>query len=327
VAERLAAREAAGKDPLDTSEITFALRSAGAPYVWPRAWTLRGEHDAALERTKLGEWLETLGDDGDKRCAIASSVSKDGQRAFAAVLVNVLCDLEPLPTRVLVGTWLDLRAVLRLPATGAEVVVLGPRGRPHSVLASLSDGNVRARFRADREGTWLVQVLATTPSGPRLVAEALVAAGAAPPETFDAGMAPGEDDVRAHDRPEDALLAMINGARASEGLGKLRRDERLDRLALEHAQAMRSGKTLSHEANGKSLTERLAGMALRSAGENVAHATDVVRAHRSLWKSPSHRENLLHEVFELVGIGIARDDDGTAWICEIFAAPERPPSH
>jgi uncharacterized protein YkwD len=320
VAERLAAREAAGKDPLDTSEITFALRSAGAPYVWPRAWTLRGEPDIALEHAKVTEWLAALGDEGDKRCAVASSGVKDGQRAFAAVLVSVLADLEALPTRVRVGTWVDLRARLRLPATGAEVVVLGPRGRPHSVLASFSDGTVRARFRADREGTWLVQVLATTASGPRLAAEALVAAGSAPPETFDAGMAPGEDGVSAGDSPEDALLAMVNGARASEGLGKVRRDARLDRLAREHAEAMRSDGALSHQANGKSLAERLEGMPFRSAGENVAHATDLYRAHRSLWKSPSHRENLLHEAFELVGVGIARDDDGSSWVCEIFAA-------
>lgn len=324
VAERLAVREAAGRNPLDTSEITFALRSAGAPYVWPRAFTLQGETDDAVERAKVAEWLSTLGDEGEKRCAVASSVGKDGQRAFAAVLVAVLADLEPLPTRVLVGTWLDLRAVLRLPASGAEVVVLGPRGRPHSVLASLSGGSVRARFRADREGTWLVQVLATTANGPRLAAEALVAAGSEPPESFDAGKAPGEDAVSASRSPEDALLAMVNGARASEGLGRLRRDERLDRLAREHAEAMRSEKALSHGANEGSLTERLDGMSLRSAGENVAHATNLFRAHRSLWKSPSHRENLLHEAFELVGIGVVRDDDGSTWICEIFATPKHP---
>jgi uncharacterized protein YkwD len=326
VAERLAEREAAGRNPLDTSEITFALRSAGAPYVWPRAFTLQGETDDAVERAKVAEWLSTLGAEGDKRCAVASSVGKDG-RAFAAVLVAVLADLEPLPTRVLVGTWLDVRAVLRLPAYGAEVVVLGPRGRPHSVLASLSGGSVRARFRADREGTWLVQVLATTASGPRVAAEALVAAGAEPPATFDAGKAPGEDAAPSSGSPEDALLAMVNGARASEGLGRLRRDARLDRLAREHAEVMRREKALSHGASAGSLTERLDGTLLRSAGENVAHATDLFRAHRSLWKSPSHRENLLHEAFELVGIGVVRDDDGSTWICEIFAAPQEPSPH
>jgi uncharacterized protein YkwD len=187
------------------------------------------------------------------------------------------------------------------------------------VLASLSGANVRARFRADREGTWLVQVLAITAAGPRVVAEALVAAGSAPPEAFDASAAPGEASAPSHASPEDALVDMVNGARASEGLGRVRRDERLDRLALEQAEAMRKQKSLSHEVSGKSLDERVSELALRSAGENVAHATDLARAHRSLWKSPSHRENLLHPDFELVGVGVARDDDGSVWVAEIFA--------
>jgi uncharacterized protein YkwD len=187
------------------------------------------------------------------------------------------------------------------------------------VLASLSGANVRARFRADREGTWLVQVLAITAAGPRVVAEALVAAGSAPPEVFDASAAPGEASAPSHASPEDALVDMVNGARASEGLGRVRRDERLDRLALEQAEAMRKQKSLSHEVSGKSLDERVSELALRSAGENVAHATDLARAHRSLWKSPSHRENLLHPDFELVGVGVARDDDGSVWVAEIFA--------
>ncbi len=319
VAERLASREAAGKSLLDTSEITFALRSAGAPYVWPRAWTLRGVDDAETERAKVESWLSSLEGEGDVRCAAASAGTNDGGKAFALVAVRALADLEPVPTRVRVGTWLDLRARLLVPASRVEVIVLGPHGRPHSVLASLSGTSVRSRVRADREGTWLVQVLATTELGPRAVAEALVAAGGEPPEMFDAASAPGEANVAPGAGGGDALLAMLNGARASEGLASLRRDERLDRLALEQAEAMRARKTLSHDVSGKTLVERVSALALRSAGENVAHATDLGRAHRSLWRSPSHRENLLHPDFELVGIGVARDEDGSVWVAEIFA--------
>jgi uncharacterized protein YkwD len=56
------------------------------------------------------------------------------------------------------------------------------------------------------------------------------------------------------------------------------------------------------------------------AGENVAHATDPVRAHRALWASPSHRTNLLHRGFSRWGLGVMRDEDGSLWICEIFAS-------
>ena len=320
VAERIAAREVVGKPPLDTAEISFALRSEGAPYVWPRAWTLAGAFDGATERSKVDEWLRSPGDEGIARCAVATVRARDGRQALAVVAVSVLADLEPLPTRVTVGTWLDLRAVLHVPAPRVEVIVLGPRGRPHAVVASLTGANVRARFRADREGTWLVQVVATTSKGPRVAAEALVAAGSDPPETLAYGSAPGEKLARSTAGPTDNVFSMVNGARSSEGLAALQRDEALDHVALEQAEAMRGTKTLSHGANGESLDERLAALNLRSAGENVAHATDLARAHRSLWRSPSHRENLLHPAFELVGIGVAPDDDGTVWVCEIFAA-------
>jgi uncharacterized protein YkwD len=319
VAERVAAREAAGKTELDTAELAFALRSAGAPYVWPRAWTLAGAVDRTTLRAKLEQWLGSLGDEGDRRCAVASTKTSDGRDVHAVVAVAALADLESLPTRVPVGTWLDLRARLLVPATRVEVIVLGPRGKPHAVLASLDRGMARARFRADREGTFLVQVLVTTEGGPRLAAEAIVAASVAPPESFDASEAPGEHGVPAGADPRDTLLSMVNGARAAEGLGLLRRDAPLDRLALEQAEAMRREKTLSHQASGAGMADRLGTVSLRSAGENAAHAKDLRRAHRSLWASPSHRENLLHPAFDLVGIGVATDDDGTSvWVCEIF---------
>jgi uncharacterized protein YkwD len=88
---------------------------------------------------------------------------------------------------------------------------------------------------------------------------------------------------------------------------------------MEQALAMRREKTLSHQASGAGMADRLGAISLRSAGENAAHAGDLRRAHRSLWASPSHRENLLHPAFDLVGIGVAKDDDGTSvWVCEIF---------
>lgn len=322
VAERVAARGAAGERLPDTAELAFALRSEGAPYVWPRAWTLEGVIEPELERTKLGEWLATFGPEGEKRCAVASRKTGNGRSVLAVVATRVLADLEPLPTRVSIGAWLDLRAVLLVPTERVEVVVLGPSGRPHAVLASFDGARARARFRADREGTWLVQVLATTANGPELAAEALVAAGNAPPETFDAAEAPGERHGASTATAADALLAMVNGARASESLAPVRRDGRLDRAALEHAESMRQNRALSHAADGARLGDRLARLSLHSAGENVAHATDLARAHRSLWRSPSHRENLLHPSFEIVGIGVAPDGDGTLWVCEIFAAPE-----
>jgi uncharacterized protein YkwD len=83
---------------------------------------------------------------------------------------------------------------------------------------------------------------------------------------------------------------------------------------------MRRAHKTAHDAGDGDLNQRLAnaGLELR-AGENVAHAGSAALAHRALWASPSHRENLLLPDFALVGIGVATDVDGTMWVCELFA--------
>jgi uncharacterized protein YkwD len=225
-----------------------------------------------------------------------------------------------LPITTTAGTWLDVRANLLVPATAAQVLVLGPRGQPHAVPSTLAQGVVRARFRADRDGPWLVQVLATVAGGPRPVAEARLFAGAAPTSLSGPSRAPGEEAAQVAD-PADFLLAMVNGARHGEGLAPLRNDERLGRIARAHAEAMRATRRLAHDAADGSPGDRVqnAGIAARAVGENVARAADATHAHRTLWQSPSHRSNLLDPGFDSCGMGVASDEDGTLWVCELFA--------
>jgi hypothetical protein len=237
----------------------------------------------------------------------------------AAVAVDVLADLEPLPTRARIGQWIEVRARLRVPATEAKLVVLGPRGAPRPVPTSLEEGRVRARFNADAEGAWLVQLLGSVDGGPRPLLEALIFAGVEPPRTPTTNQAPGED-TRASD-PRAALYAMVNAARVSERGAPLERDARLETLAQAHAEAMRSARKTAHDTGDGDLVQRLerAGLEL-SAGENVAHAGSAALAQRALWASPSHRENLLFRGFDAVGIGVAPDADGTLWVCQVFAS-------
>ncbi len=78
-----------------------------------------------------------------------------------------LADLSPLPTTARVGQWLTLDGTMLVPATGAKVVLLGPRGAPKAVTASLSGDRVHSSFAVDQPGGFLVQVLATVSTGPR----------------------------------------------------------------------------------------------------------------------------------------------------------------
>jgi uncharacterized protein YkwD len=118
---------------------------------------------------------------------------------------------------------------------------------------------------------------------------------------------------------------MVFAARAVAGIRPLVRDRRLDALALAHAVRMAARHDLSHDAGDGSPVDRLraAGLDARDFGENVAHAQSIALAHRALWASPSHRANLLGGDFDRVGVGVARDERGDAWITETFAGALR----
>jgi uncharacterized protein YkwD len=320
VAAHLAEQQTEAATELDIDAISYALRAAGVPYVWPRAWLFNGgEGEGDVAKARMQRWLAGFSDGGARRCGV-SVLHKPGSRiVVAAVAVDVLADLQALPTRVRVGQWLDVRALLRVPASDAKLVILGPRGAPHPVPTSFSDGQVRARFNADTPGAWLVQLLAAVDGGPRPLLEALVFAGTEPPSELSVPKAPGEDAAQSSKDPSAALYAMVNAARQGERLPPLTRDSQLEELARAHAEAMRRARKTAHDAGDGDLNQRLEQQGLQlAAGENVAHAASATLAQRLLWASPSHRENLLFPGFDLVGIGVAPDPDGTLWVCQVF---------
>ncbi len=321
VAAHLVEQQSEAELALDVDAISYQLRAAGAPYVWPRAWLFTGsEGELEAAKTRMQHWLAGFSDGGVRRCGV-SLVHEAGSRIrIGAVAVDVLADLRALPTRVRVGQWLELRATLRVPASEAKLVILGPHGAPHPVPTSLDGNTVRARFNADQPGAWLVQLLGAVDGGPRPVLEALLFAGSEPPRTPAVLEAPGEHEAEALSDPRTALLAMVNAARQGERLPPLTRDARLEALAQAHAEAMRHAHKTAHDAGDGDLNQRLEQQGLQlDAGENVAHAGSAALAQRALWASPSHRENLLFPRFNALGIGVAPDADGTLWVCQVFA--------
>lgn len=112
---------------------------------------------------------------------------------------------------------------------------------------------------------------------------------------------------------EQQLFALANRMRAQEGLPPLQADEGLTQAARAHAAAIAAQQQLSHQLPGEpSLAERLANSStlhLDHAGENVASAGSVERAHEILMLSPPHRENLLNPSYNVAGIGAVRSGD------------------
>jgi uncharacterized protein YkwD len=316
VAAQIVHRRLDGLAPPSERQLQTLLRAAGVPQVWPRAWSLRGNHGEAVLAAKLGAWLDKHPPVGQRRCGIARGADNDGEPVVVVVTVDAVADLDPLPIRSRVSKWHGLEAQLHVPARSAKVVLLGPKGRPKRVLASLAGGRVRSRFMLDDPGRWLVQVVADLSSGPQPVLEATVWVGDDPPKALE------EEQPRtatAAPRPS-ALYSMLNEARRKEGLSALRRDGRLDRVARAHAASMMQSRRAAHDVGQGPPTERVqrAGLNMHRVGENVASAPTISRVHEALWDSPSHRENLLDASFRRVGVGLAIDRTGQLWAVQLF---------
>ncbi len=326
VAERVVSSRLAGGSHLDLDGLTFALRAAGEPHVWPHAWVITGH---PLERSgtaaKLESWSATFDDGGDRRCGVATGIAKDGSEIIAAVAVDALADLAPLPTQAHVGMWLEVDARLIVPFAEAHVIVQGPGSDPRTIPSWTADENgathVHARFAPDRPGAFTVQVIAGVATGPRPILEARLFADVEPPERFDPASAPGENATLARGSEADRLLAMVSALRDVERLPPLTRDPTLDAVALAHARLMLAARTVGHDVGDGDPADRVeaTGVRARLVGENVAHAASIRLAHRALYESPSHRENLLRGEFDRVGAAVLDDADGSVWVAEVFA--------
>ena len=323
VAARLVDRKIRGLSYLDLDGLTFAQRANGNPHVWPRAWIVSGramDQEATLR--KLTAWRGTFHDVGERRCGVASGYAPDGTQIVAAIALDAVADLTtPLPVRTHAGTWLLVEAKMLVPTTGAHVVVVGPSGEPRSVPTSLDGTVVRARFAPDRPGAFTVQGVADVGTGPRPVVEAQLYADTEPPLLMPNLAAPGEAAGVGVADAREALMRMVLALRAEEHITTLVRDARLDAVALAHAQRMKAARVVGHDVGDGDPAQRLqaAGIDARDAGENVAHAQSVQLAHRALWASPSHRQNLQRPGFDRIGVAVLDDADGSVWVAEVFA--------
>jgi uncharacterized protein YkwD len=322
VATRNASRQRRGEPSFSSDELAFNLRAAGAPYVWPRAWTIKGATlDAEKVAGALRAFVEKSKALGERRCGVSRVRDREGAELVSVVMVDVLADLARTPVLTRVGEWVSVRGTMVTEAADTKVVLLGPRGTPRTILASLVDKEIRATFNVDQSGEWLVQVLATVSTGPRPVIELTVHAGTPPPLRFAESEAPGEN-AAAPDAPlHAALYAMVNAARRSEGKSPLMRDSSLDEIAARHSEAMQRVRVVGHDVGDGGPGQRLAeaGFSATHTGENVAGAASIVRAHRALWLSPSHRGNLLDARFTRLGLGVTQTEDGRVWVTQLFA--------
>ncbi len=310
----------------DAQEIEFRQRMHGNPHVWARTWGARsvgGPLDRAALLKDVTKWLGATA--GQLRCGVGSVRSTDAsgtvREGIVVIAIDPVAELAAVPTKVSIGTWIDVDAALLGGGTSGKVVLLPPRGIPKTVLSSTTGAtpaHVKSRVSIGAVGRWVVQVMADDGAGPRPVAEAEIYAGMEPPTSPPSSAGDGIDD------PEVALLARLNGARAAESLATLTVDANLAALAKAHALAMKKAKLVGHDVGDGDPGARVtaSGATWKIVGENVAKARGERAVHRALYASPSHRAAMLDARFVKVGIAAVTDaKTGDVWVAELFGGP------
>ena len=121
---------------------------------------------------------------------------------------------------------------------------------------------------------------------------------------------------------EKQLFDQLNQSRQKAGVPALEWDERLAEAARRHSQLMVDQNELGHVLKGEPpVADRLAatGVHFNRSGENVGYNTDFNDIHRAWMESEGHRENILSPNYNVVGIGVARSDDGLFYATQDFA--------
>jgi len=117
------------------------------------------------------------------------------------------------------------------------------------------------------------------------------------------------------------LFELINQERAKQGIPPLMLNDRLAEAAGKHSQRMAESETILHQFDGEPpLAIRISDENVRADhdGENIAVNNDVETAHVMLMRSPPHRENILGQQFNAVGIAVVRGGDNL-YVTEDFA--------
>ena len=133
--------------------------------------------------------------------------------------------------------------------------------------------------------------------------------------------APAPPPAGGLEQAEAQMFALINQARASNGLAPFTLDPALADVARRHSADMVARGYFAHtNPEGLSPFDRMAaaGITYRAAAENIGWAGDAVLAHNALMNSPAHRANLLNPQLGRIGVGIVRKDSMHVMVTQLF---------
>ncbi|MFP5326700.1 MAG: CAP domain-containing protein [Acidimicrobiia bacterium] len=118
-------------------------------------------------------------------------------------------------------------------------------------------------------------------------------------------------------KQEQLLLSSLQRSRQTSGLAPLSQHAGLRDVARRHAEEMARTKSLVHSPN---LAGRVGAVVpnWQRVGENVGYGTSMEAVHKNFMASSGHRGNILGR-YNIVGIGVSRDETGRYWVVQVFA--------
>ncbi|AGB41821.1 uncharacterized protein, YkwD family [Halobacteroides halobius DSM 5150] len=124
---------------------------------------------------------------------------------------------------------------------------------------------------------------------------------------------------------EKKIVALVNQERQKQGLKPYQHNPKLSKVARTKAQDMVKNNYFSHTSpTYGSPFEMLSqfNVSYRTAGENIAQGQRTAQQVMNAWmNSPGHRRNILNQRFTQIGVGLAKDEDGTPYWVQMFIKP------
>ena len=204
---------------------------------------------------------------------------------------------------VVISNELNLRTG---PATSNSIITVLKKGKWVNVLSQIEDWYVVYDPDIDKVGCVAKQYLMDSDTYTSMGSGATVpkapAATPAPGTTTPAGQLSSE---------EQQLLTLINNERAKNGIGALKADMDLMKVARTKADDMVANNYFSHYSptyGSPFDMMRQFGITFKAAAENIAGNSTVQGAVTAWMASSGHRTNILNGTYNYTGIGISKSN-------------------
>lgn len=124
---------------------------------------------------------------------------------------------------------------------------------------------------------------------------------------------------------ESEVIRLVNIQRVNNGLPKLTANWQLSRIARYKSQDMINKNYFSHISptygSPFNMMENF-GLKFSAAGENIAMGQQTPSSVVTAWmNSPGHRANILNPSYTQIGVGLAKNSNGTCYWTQMFIKP------